>query len=89
MQFGVPEMYPLLVDVFEIIHNGVHYRLEQVPEGGYFASVPELLGCLSEGETLDEAMANIREAMELYLESSDEDGLPVPEHFRSLIARAS
>lgn len=66
------------MNVFEVIHDGVHYRLEQVPEGGYFASIPELPGCLSEGETLDEAMTNIREAMELYLEASVEEGIPIP-----------
>ena len=36
---------------------------------GYFAFVPELKGCVSSGETLDEARANIKEAAELYLES--------------------
>lgn len=36
--------------------------------GGYSVSVPALPGCHSEGETLDEALANIREAAELWLE---------------------
>lgn len=41
-----------------------------VPEevGGYSVSVPALRGCYSEGETVDEALANIREAAELWLE---------------------
>jgi predicted RNase H-like HicB family nuclease len=38
-------------------------------DGGYTAVVPILPGCISEGETGDEALANIREAIELYLES--------------------
>jgi antitoxin HicB len=41
------------------------------PTGGYSVSVPALPGCHSEGETLDEAMANIREAAELWLEVSN------------------
>ena len=42
--------------------------LEPSDEGGYTALVPSLPGCISEGETVDEAMTNIREAAELYLE---------------------
>jgi predicted RNase H-like HicB family nuclease len=36
--------------------------------GGFSVSVPALPGCHSEGETIDEAMANIREAAELWME---------------------
>lgn len=36
---------------------------------GYYAYCPELDGCQSQGETLEEVMANIREATELYLET--------------------
>jgi predicted RNase H-like HicB family nuclease len=42
--------------------------LEPSDEGGYTVYVPSLPGCISEGDTLDEALANIREAIELYLE---------------------
>jgi len=45
---------------------------EPSDEGGYTVYVPSLPGCISEGETLDEARANIREAMQLYLEDADE-----------------
>jgi len=37
-------------------------------EFGYYAYAPELDGCQSQGDTLDEIMANIREAIHLYLE---------------------
>ncbi|MBI4727769.1 type II toxin-antitoxin system HicB family antitoxin [candidate division TA06 bacterium] len=47
--------------------------LEPSEEGGYTAFVPSLPGCISEGETLEEAMANIREAIELYLEPVEDD----------------
>lgn len=47
-------------------------RLRVIPEpsdeGGFTVHVPALPGCVSEGDTEDEAMANIREAVELYLE---------------------
>lgn len=45
-------------------------RAESV--GGYSVSVPALPGCFSEGETLAEALANIREAAELWLEVTAE-----------------
>jgi len=42
--------------------------LEPSDEGGYTVYVPSLPGCLSEGETTEEALSNIQEAIELYLE---------------------
>lgn len=47
--------------------------LEPSEEGGYTIHVPSLPGCISEGETQEEALANIREAIELYLESVEDD----------------
>ena len=41
-------------------------------EHGYFAKIPELYGCVSQGETYEEALQNIREALELYLETLSE-----------------
>ncbi|KAF0141086.1 MAG: hypothetical protein FD122_1738 [Stygiobacter sp.] len=41
-------------------------------ENGYYAYVPELKGCFSQGESFEEALQNIREAAELYIESMDE-----------------
>jgi Uncharacterized conserved protein len=52
---------------------------EPQEEGGYTATVPSLPGCISEGDTYDEALANIREAIALYLESLQVDGLPIPD----------
>ena len=53
----------------------VHF--EPSDEGGYTVYVPALPGCISEGNTLEEARKNIREAIELYLEP--EDGQAPPE----------
>jgi predicted RNase H-like HicB family nuclease len=52
--------------------------LERDPEGGFHASCPTLKGCHSEGDTLDEAVANVREAIELYLESMAAKGEAIP-----------
>jgi len=46
--------------------------LEPSDEGGYTVYVPSLPGCISEGETEEEALANIREAIGLYLEPAEE-----------------
>jgi predicted RNase H-like HicB family nuclease len=47
--------------------------LEPSDEGGYTAIVPSLPGCISEGDTKEEALKNIREAIELYLEPVEDD----------------
>ncbi|MBI1802509.1 MAG: type II toxin-antitoxin system HicB family antitoxin [Chloroflexi bacterium] len=47
--------------------------LEPSDEGGFTVYVPSLLGCISEGETGEEALANIQEAIELYLEPVGDD----------------
>ena len=51
----------------------VRVVLEPSEEGGYTAIVPALPGCISEGDTRDEALANIEEAIRLYLEPVDDD----------------
>jgi antitoxin HicB len=52
--------------------------LEQEPDGGYIVSVPTLPGCVSQGDSRTEAIANIREAIALYIEDCREAGDPVP-----------
>ena len=47
--------------------------LEPSDEGGFTAIVPSLPGCFSEGNSKEEALANIREAIELYLEPVEDD----------------
>nr|VFJ52997.1 MAG: HicB_like antitoxin of toxin-antitoxin system [Candidatus Kentron sp. FM]VFJ53297.1 MAG: HicB_like antitoxin of toxin-antitoxin system [Candidatus Kentron sp. FM]VFJ62495.1 MAG: HicB_like antitoxin of toxin-antitoxin system [Candidatus Kentron sp. FM]VFJ62983.1 MAG: HicB_like antitoxin of toxin-antitoxin system [Candidatus Kentron sp. FM]VFK09784.1 MAG: HicB_like antitoxin of toxin-antitoxin system [Candidatus Kentron sp. FM] len=47
--------------------------LEPGDEGGYTISVPALPGCISEGDTREQALINIREAIDLYLEPVDDD----------------
>lgn len=47
--------------------------LEPSEDGGYTVRVPGLPGCISEGDNRDEALANIREAIQLYLEPVEDD----------------
>ncbi len=57
-------------------------------EDGYWvAEVPSLPGCISQGKTRQEALTNIKEAIEGYIATLEDDGIPVPEeHFEVLVA---
>ena len=52
--------------------------IPDVEDGGYVAEVPSLPGCYSQGDTYEEAKANIQEAIQGYIEALEADGLPVP-----------
>ncbi len=52
--------------------------IEKGRESGYVTYAPALKGCVSQGKTKTEALKNIREAIETYVEALLEDGLPVP-----------
>ena len=56
-------------------------------EDGYFiAEYPSLPGCISQGQTREETVANIKEAIHAYIAALEEDGLPVPEeHFDAMV----
>lgn len=52
--------------------------IEKGQEAGFVAYCPALKGCVSQGQTKEETLKNIREAIEVYIEALLEDGLPVP-----------
>ena len=52
--------------------------LDPSEEGGYTVIVPSLPGCISEGDTREEAIENIKEAIKLYLEPVDDDVSIIP-----------
>lgn len=58
--------------------------LEPSKEGGFTVTVPSLPGCISEGDTRDEAIANIKEAIDLYLEP-EEDKLPASGGYEEVV----
>ena len=59
--------------------------LEPDETGGYVVSCPSIPGCYSQGETIDEALANIKEAIELCLEVMQEGGEDIPDPSRVLV----
>jgi antitoxin HicB len=56
--------------------NALNYRilLRKEPEGGYTVTVPSLQGCITYGDTVDEAIKMAKEAIELYIETLKEMG---------------
>jgi len=52
--------------------------IHKAEEGGYWAEVPALPGCFSQGETVEEALKNVREAIEAHLEVLREEGQEIP-----------
>jgi len=59
-----------------------HYTIILHPdpeEGGYTVTVPALPGCITQGETMEEAIAMAKDAIRLHIESLIADGEPVPE----------
>ncbi len=55
-----------------------HVLLYTDEEGYWIADVPSLPGCNTFGETRDEALKKVREAIEVYIEALEQDGLPIP-----------
>jgi antitoxin HicB len=62
---------------------------EPAEEGGFVVSIPALPGCLSEGDTFEEARSNIEEAARLYLEVLREDKEFIPEEHGTVVAPVS
>ena len=61
--------------------------VEPLPEaegGGFAAFAPDLPGCMSDGESPEEALANLRDAIETWIEAAREIGRPVPKPSRHL-----
>jgi len=56
-------------------------------EGGYWAEVPALPGCYSQGESVEETMKNIKEAIESHLEALREDKQDIPTEGEFIIGK--
>ncbi|MBM2826607.1 MAG: hypothetical protein HW403_671 [Dehalococcoidia bacterium] len=67
---------------FQVIEDGITYEFEEAEEGGYTVTVPDLPGCVSEGDTFEEAMAMIMDAMIGWLTVAKKHGDPFPEKYQ-------
>jgi predicted RNase H-like HicB family nuclease len=62
---------------------------EDLEDGGYNASYPALPGCHSQGDTIEEALENIKEAIECYLESLEKDRLPISADMKTKVVEVT
>jgi len=69
---------------FQVIRSGIVFELRPEPEGGYTITVPSLPGCISYGETFEQAMEMIKDAMEGWLAVAREEGIPIPGQFETV-----
>jgi antitoxin HicB len=65
-------------DTAQLRYSVVLEPFEEHGRRGYNVSVPALPGCLTSGETREEALRMAREVIALYLQSLRDDGLPIP-----------
>ena len=77
------------MDVFAITDRGVTYRIQEVEEGGYFGEVLAFRAASLKRPRLNEMVENLREALAVYLEVAEEDGVEIPQQFRQAVAAAS
>ena len=60
--------YPVLIE-----------PLTEEDGGGFLATVPDLPGCMSDGETPEEAILNVQDAIQAWMEAAEDMGQPIPE----------
>lgn len=63
---------------FHVSREGVVLQCRPEPEGGYTVTVPALPGCLTYGETFEEAMTMVDDAISGWLAVAKEEGFPIP-----------
>ena len=72
----------------DIVHKLRRYTAVFEPDeksGGFTVTIPSLPGCVSEGDTFEEASQNIQEAASLYLEIMEERKIEIPEEDRGVV----
>lgn len=64
--------------------TNLRYVLLYTDEDGYWiAEVPSLPGCGSDGQTREEALERVKEAIQVYIEALQDDAMPVPDEFNN------
>jgi predicted RNase H-like HicB family nuclease len=76
---------PPTINNFKVTKDGVTYEFETAEEGGYVVSVPLYPSCVSQGETFEESLANIEDALVECLLAARELNLPIPEALESIL----
>ena len=74
---------------FKVMWRCVTYEFEVAEEGGYVVWVPAYPSCLSQGESFEEALASIEEALTATLSVAHEHGLDIPEELHPMLGLVS
>lgn len=69
---------------FHVIRDGIVLEFREEPEGGYTVAVPALPGCITYGETFEEAMGMVDDAISGWLSVAKKEGFEIPEQFEQL-----
>ena len=72
----------------KVVKQGIEYEFEPADEGGYVVSVPLYPSCVSQGDTFEEALANIEDALLGCLAAARDLNLPIPQPLESLHSEA-
>ena len=70
---------------FRVIKGGIEFEFEPAKEGGYIVSVPLYPSCVSDGDTFEEALLNIEDALRETLVAAKGLGLDIPPALASVI----
>ena len=70
---------------FKVTKGGIDYEFEAAKEGGYVVSVPLYPSCVTQGETFEEALANIEDALMGCLAAARDLGLPIPQPLEAFL----
>lgn len=73
-----------IADRFQVVHKGVTFEFEPAEEGGYVVGVPAAPGCWSQGDTFEEALEMIQDALQGWLVVAKKRGVVIPEGIRGL-----
>lgn len=76
---------PLAEEKFTVLKGGVEYEFEAAPEGGYVATARAYPSCVSQGETFEEALDNIEDALRECLAAARDLGLPIPPELEPVV----
>ena len=73
---------------FRVNKEGIEYEFEAAEEGGYVVTVPLYPSCLSQGDTFEEALANIEDALLGCLTAARDLNLPIPDALEPFLRQA-
>ncbi len=73
---------------FRVTKEGIEYEFEAAEEGGYIVSVPLYPSCVSQGDTFEEALVNIEDALLGCLTAARDLNLPIPDALEPFLRQA-